>query len=504
MSGFRTLQDWQRLDAALAVTVVTALAVWWLAYPALPSGGVVAAGDATFVATNAQLQQGVYIVLPNVTQKPSGVSTIPFGPFMTDPPTRTELAPGEVSSVRLALQPGQAAAVGEQLAAVALVGEANRKLTARVADAPGLPIAVVLAGIWFGWLVSWAQGRWRPAQDERARCLLALENLHDDEPRTGDIDTDGAADFTIGALADRVIGVGASAAPESALAAIGDGDLAAARERRTAAETLYRTFEALCHDARELYATHRRLFPTVETDAPLVAQLTEALLKRDGKPLVFDDEQSLADTQEQVQLLTALYDVYGRVERRQQEAVLLLGALQQAAAGWADQEDIEKLAAAEYLLSTVDADLAAATRTADVSAWKVEERLEGVVTSLRTVRAKYPTGVYVSSSSSPPPPLLPATVRHADLLAPRVNIQSASETAASLREQIDSLDWSLTMLGVVLAAVTAISYLYVGKPFGTPFDYALAFFWGLGVDQSLKGLAAILGKLGVSSALTTK
>ncbi|MDQ2784985.1 MAG: hypothetical protein M3Y58_08290 [Chloroflexota bacterium] len=74
-------------------------------------------------------------------------------------------------------------------------------------------------------------------------------------------------------------------------------------------------------------------------------------------------------------------------------------------------------------------------------------------------------------------------------------------TPTALRLRVTAGDWALVMFGMLVATVTAMSALYVGKAFGTGFDYLVAFLWGAGVDQGLRGIVAILGKLGATLSL---
>jgi len=62
-----------------------------------------------------------------------------------------------------------------------------------------------------------------------------------------------------------------------------------------------------------------------------------------------------------------------------------------------------------------------------------------------------------------------------------------------------SFNRDLTISGValLLAAITGLLYLYLGtrKPFGSIQDYLLAFLWGFGIDNSVRGFTDILKKI---------
>ena len=53
----------------------------------------------------------------------------------------------------------------------------------------------------------------------------------------------------------------------------------------------------------------------------------------------------------------------------------------------------------------------------------------------------------------------------------------------------------LSLIALLLACLTGLLYLYVGKSFGTVSDYLLAALWGFGIDNSVRGFAAVLPKV---------
>lgn len=56
-------------------------------------------------------------------------------------------------------------------------------------------------------------------------------------------------------------------------------------------------------------------------------------------------------------------------------------------------------------------------------------------------------------------------------------------------------DLFVSLLALLIAVVTGLLYLYVGKVFGTLQDYLLALLWGFGVDNSVRGFAGVLKKV---------
>lgn len=72
------------------------------------------------------------------------------------------------------------------------------------------------------------------------------------------------------------------------------------------------------------------------------------------------------------------------------------------------------------------------------------------------------------------------------------------QTEMSVKEIEKTLrltDWVIFGTAVILAGLTGMVFLYVGKPFGSLQDYLSAFLWGFGIDSSIKGFSAVYGKI---------
>ena len=63
------------------------------------------------------------------------------------------------------------------------------------------------------------------------------------------------------------------------------------------------------------------------------------------------------------------------------------------------------------------------------------------------------------------------------------------------RKGIWAANWGITVAALLLAAITGLIYLYLGKPFGTIKDYLLALLWGFGINESVKGFTEVYGKI---------
>ena len=73
---------------------------------------------------------------------------------------------------------------------------------------------------------------------------------------------------------------------------------------------------------------------------------------------------------------------------------------------------------------------------------------------------------------------------------------SAIELArASVLRSILRNEMILSLIALVLAVISGVLFLYIGKIFGSLVDYLTAILWGFGIDNSVKGFAAVLAKI---------
>jgi PKD domain len=72
------------------------------------------------------------------------------------------------------------------------------------------------------------------------------------------------------------------------------------------------------------------------------------------------------------------------------------------------------------------------------------------------------------------------------------------KSLAEIRKTLLYIDLTISGVAFLLAAITGLLYLYLGtgKPFGTIQDYLLAFTWGFGIDNSVRGFASVLKVIG--------
>ncbi|MBP2294997.1 PKD domain-containing protein [Azospirillum rugosum] len=76
-------------------------------------------------------------------------------------------------------------------------------------------------------------------------------------------------------------------------------------------------------------------------------------------------------------------------------------------------------------------------------------------------------------------------------IAPNLN-QTLQE---KFRRSLIASEAAITIVAIVLAALTGVLELYVGKTFGSVQDYVTAVLWGFGIDSAVRGFASVYGKL---------
>lgn len=71
------------------------------------------------------------------------------------------------------------------------------------------------------------------------------------------------------------------------------------------------------------------------------------------------------------------------------------------------------------------------------------------------------------------------------------------KSLAAIRNRLFYTDLTISGVALLLAAITGLLYLYLGtgKPFGSIQDYLLAFLWGFGIDNSVRGFTDVLKKI---------
>lgn len=96
----------------------------------------------------------------------------------------------------------------------------------------------------------------------------------------------------------------------------------------------------------------------------------------------------------------------------------------------------------------------------------------------------------VASQAAPPPSPSPS---------PRRPLSEAE--AAQLIDRARDTQWLVLAIALFVAVITALSTLYVGNAWGTPWDYVFAAAWGLITQTAIAAVAGALGGLGAVAAL---
>ena len=63
------------------------------------------------------------------------------------------------------------------------------------------------------------------------------------------------------------------------------------------------------------------------------------------------------------------------------------------------------------------------------------------------------------------------------------------------RYVLKGMDFIIFVISLLLATVTGLLFLYVGKVFGSLSEYLWAFLWGFGIDTAVKGYTAVYTKI---------
>jgi hypothetical protein len=77
-----------------------------------------------------------------------------------------------------------------------------------------------------------------------------------------------------------------------------------------------------------------------------------------------------------------------------------------------------------------------------------------------------------------------------------VGTSLARQRVSRARQRLVYLELLVSAIAAVVAVVTGLWVLYTGKPFGTLAQYSEAFVWGFGIDNTVRGFAAVLKKVG--------
>ncbi len=556
--GFPSARILPRPQSILAVVVVFVVSVVLLrgaSYPVV-SEPVTLTGDATVAVTADQLQRGITLAVPSI---PAGTATaVPT--FQQIQPFSVSANPSDTTGTHYAtlkVAPPLPAA-GQYVAATVEANGATWRLTVIVMPDPFLPVASVVAGL----LISYAIGLWENVlspglqlQQEAVDLLWMISWVDDHavghpmrraDPNDRPGDGQTIDRFSLTRAARAAVLQDPIPPDNSIIALVQRGDLAEARSRLAALQSLfadYRTFLGVAAEVADSYGRIKAKLATTGS-IPKALRSWDALFDNPRHEYEIRDADDLKSVSSRVKDLASLYVVFERIDTRIDDGWELSRRI--SARVSPVPPEIENARAS---LAEASADLWDAGSIDDIRSWKVEEAVEDALATIRKVAADH----HVVGDSpldqraapreaggqlaTPNVLLTRAAAFHATRLwnesllardkAGHPGLSTRFELAKSLRdmprpdskadrtyqasmlqtrELITMGDVAVLVVAVLVAALTALSSLYEGKVLSSPLEYAALFTWGVGVDQGVKGILGVLGKLGVptpSSANTT-
>jgi|GEM_PF-6121929 len=516
---------------------------------------VAVVGDVTLRVTRSTLRSGVIIYLPsNATAAATADGLAPFVLTPATPPPSIAHAP----LVRtLTLVPGSNLASGSYLAAIVNLNDANGttdKITVDVTDGPFWPLVCVFLGLIIAYGVNWYESTYRPGRKLMEGAFTLLLEIADREI-DGDVDRDpkNQVEFSIVATANQLVGLKPKdpngptndlRAPQiTVLDAIKTGDLATANTVLQSLRTLFADFESFTYTARDVATLAISIAPQVQMvgrpspvgaeQSPRALAAWEELIGKHPYPIADDDD--LKDLRSQVQVFQAVFTALARIVPRYREACKLAVQLEKTIPAEIDDPasdevvkppkanpDFHKLTLATSELDAIWQDLWLAQTSDALSNWKVESRLEDQVATLRSLAPPQPIRPNVVGIEVSLRPITDLEMRFPRLEELKGVVESWKQRQAAIEEHtgssrhaktekdqylhllrtlnflVDLGDYAVVSICILAAMVTGMNTLYVAHPFGSALDYLGTLAWGVGVDGSVVGLLAILGKLGAT------
>lgn len=513
-----------RNAVAVGGTMLMGLAVWVglsaIMRPCIfPLPDLQVTEDAEVVATSAQLREGIDLVVPNLGTEPITATLHALYPFTVTCVTQRNVFPGGAAVTRLSVRADAPLTPGEYNSTFALINEEARKLTIKVAHEPYLPVLVVLLGLAFSYIATrwWKQIRPGKTLERKALVLLTSILKHESEFSSDENNVE-ITGFTIIPGVRRSLGMDDGSVDRSLRDLITAGDIAEAKMKFESLQRFFDAYQAFLGQVRSLYRAYTVVRSEVlDSDRPKIESLAEAILSSTS----IADHDHLTELSKRVEELCGLYAFLVRVYERYVLGLTILQELGRPS-DWPEQ-DLASFRKAEVALLTAKEDLWKVDSGTDAQVWSIEERIETALMALRELWAMHaqvePVEVKIAALRAVTPfsvwgVLVPSasvgsqtfngvqfrvTDVHTITLVPDPGQhipESLKRTALRLRNFIFATDALFMTVGWIVAAVTAMAFLYVGKPFGSWLDYLYAFLWGSGVDQALKGLSSVLGKLG--------
>lgn len=307
--------------------LVTFAVLPWMLNPGIPPTGFYINEDTEFVATHAQLVEGVNLVVPNLDTgtEPIPVTVFSLPPFEVTPSGQRQLLSGEVYEVTLIVAPDTALISGEYQGALAVVGESPRKITIKVTDNPLVPVVVVFLGLVFSFGITrwWNHIRSEKILEGEAFGLLAEITTYCEDISPGE------EGFSIVNAASSMVGIEKSPSAMSLRGLLDTGRTEKAKEVLESLQKFFGDFKDFLKDVQNLHAVYTKVKETVKYSR-LYGSRPEVEIKAEkffsGRKI--RDTDHLSDLAKELEELHELYDLLNQIHACYEDGESIIGNLE--------------------------------------------------------------------------------------------------------------------------------------------------------------------------------
>lgn len=366
-----------------------------------------------------------------------------------------------------------------------------------VTDAPLLPLLAIAAGVLLALAVQLIANRFRPHEENRLRVLELLSAVQKLRATTSDAGHGTTLDgFEAGLRDAEVLTDDRSfAAAKAQLDAIGN-DIAAERKKiqdeRIAANDLLAIVEDSINRALaapNLAAGEMAIVQQLQQQANGAAAEIKALHYLSANRTLTQVQTALAPI---IQSLPLAAPAAAGIRRARRGGA---GAAAPAAAGTPtlDVDDDESALVTGRELSFIIGNPDATWTGAASIRWNFGDGTTPPPTStpraLHTYQSAAAYSVSASARDAQDAELAKLSLRIAIALSPE------ERARANARKSLDSYDFAVSAISVIVAVATGMWLLYAGKAFGTLAQYTEAFVWGFGIDNTVRGFTSVMKKV---------
>lgn len=374
-------------------------------------------------------------------------------------------------------------------------------LTIEVTDRAPLPLLVIALGVGLAFVVSQVAQRWRPREESRYRAIQLAAEI-DRLRRTAS--PAGRAELArLGDEMDRADERNRFGAVDAANLILGEVEKALEAYRKRLYElrsAVWVGLDALSAQIESLEQAGQDagLASTAEQLARLRAGMIEirAMLGRD----------EIEDAEQKRRELAAVADAMARAlaaERSHATTTTPSGGTRPVLRGHAPSENPGSRSPSTLgILEPQDARIAGAELSFQLT--EVPKGVDEILWDFDD------GGTLVSSAARPRAThryarpgdyLVKASLRHGGNEADKVLLRlmvlppRTDRALAQIRSSLVATEWALFGIALVLATLSGWVTLCDAKVFGTGANYITAFFWGFGIDSSIRGVTGIFKKI---------